>query len=100
MDRTKYTGDTITQVCYARQGVVTPEMKRVAEREETEPEMIRSEVARGRMVIPANVNHASLDPMGIGINARSKTNANIGTSSIHSNVDQELWNPQQAVHFG
>jgi phosphomethylpyrimidine synthase len=100
MSRTTYTGDTVTQIHYARQGVVTPEMTRVAEREQAEPETIRSEVARGRMVIPANVNHASLDPMGIGINARCKINANIGNSSIHSNVEQELEKLHQAVHFG
>jgi len=100
MTRTTYTGDTVTQMHYARQGAVTPEMKRVAEREQVEPETIRAEVARGRLVIPANVNHASLDPMGIGINARCKINANIGNSSIHSNVDQELEKLHQAVHFG
>ena len=69
MERTKFTGETATQMHHARRGVVTPEMARVAEREQVEPEFIRDEVARGRMVIPANVNHAALDPMGIGINA-------------------------------
>src|SRR5438874_1634059 len=100
MSRTTYTGDTVTQIHHARQGVVTPEMKRVAEREQVEPETIRSEVARGRMVIPANVNTASLDPLAVGINARCKINANIGNSSIHSNVEQELEKLHQAVHFG
>src|SRR5215470_16033602 len=78
MERTRFTGDTATQMHHARRGVVTPEMRRVAEREELPPEAIRDEVARGRMVIPANVNHAALDPMGIGINALCKINANIG----------------------
>ena len=68
-ERTPFTGETATQMHHARRGVVTPEMRRVAEREEVAPEYIRDEVARGRMVIPANVHHASLDPMGIGINA-------------------------------
>ena len=63
MERTKFTGETATQMHYARKGVVTPEMARVAEREQAEPEFVRDEVARGRMVIPANVNHASLEPM-------------------------------------
>jgi phosphomethylpyrimidine synthase len=85
---------------HARRGVVTPEMKRVAEREEMEAEEVRSEVARGRMVIPANVNHVSLDPMAIGINARCKINANIGNSAITSNVDQELEKLHFAVHYG
>jgi phosphomethylpyrimidine synthase len=100
MERTRYTGDTITQMHQARKGVVTPEMRRVAEREGVEPELIRAEVARGRMVIPANVNHTSLDPMGIGINARCKINANIGNSSVHSNVEQELEKLHVAVHLG
>jgi len=100
MERTQFTGDTATQMHHARKGVVTPEMKRVAEREGVEPEFIRSEVARGRMVIPANINHASLDPMGIGIDARCKINANIGNSAIHSDVEKELAKLHMSVHFG
>jgi phosphomethylpyrimidine synthase len=100
MERTTYTGDTVTQMHQARAGVVTPEMERVAERERLEPELIRAEVARGRMVIPANVHHAGLDPMGIGINARCKINANIGNSSVHSDVEKELAKLHMAVHHG
>src|SRR4030095_5181903 len=100
MERTTYTGETVTQMHRARAGVVTPEMERVAERERLEPELIRAEVARGRMVIPANVHHASLDPMGIGINARCKINANIGNSSVHSDVEKELEKLHMAVHHG
>jgi phosphomethylpyrimidine synthase len=100
MERTKFTGDTVTQMHYARKGVVTPEMARVAEREELAPEFVRDEVARGRMVIPANVHHARLDPMGIGINARCKINANIGNSSVHSDIQGELDKLHMAVHFG
>jgi phosphomethylpyrimidine synthase len=100
MERTTYTGDTVTQMHYAKKGVVTPEMKRVAEREGQEPEVIRAEVAQGRMIIPANVNHASLDPMGVGINARCKINANIGNSAVHSDVEKELTKLHTAVHFG
>jgi phosphomethylpyrimidine synthase len=100
MERTRFSGETATQMHFARRGLVTPEMKRVAEREETAPETIRDEVARGRMVVPANVNHAALDPMAIGINARCKINANIGNSSVTSNVDQELEKLHYSVHFG
>jgi len=100
MERTKFTGDTVTQMHQARRGVVTPEMQRVAEREGVAPETIRAEVARGRMVIPANVNHTALDPMAIGIHALCKINANIGNSSIDSNVDKELEKLHMAVHYG
>ncbi len=98
--RTPFTGDTATQMHHARRGTVTPEMRRVAEREDVAPEFIRDEVARGRMVIPANVRHASLDPMGIGINSICKINANIGNSSVHSAVDEELEKLHFAVHYG
>jgi phosphomethylpyrimidine synthase len=100
MKRTPYTGSTVTQMHYARKGSVTPEMQRVAEREKQEPEFIRDEVARGRMIIPANVNHKSLDPMAIGINATCKINANIGNSSVQSNVAGELEKLHFAVHYG
>jgi phosphomethylpyrimidine synthase len=100
MDRTPFTGETATQMHHARRGTITPEMKRVAEREDTTPELIRDEVARGRMVIPANVNHAALDPMAIGINALCKINANIGNSAVTSNVEEELEKLHYSVHFG
>ena len=98
--RTQFTGETATQMHHARRGVATPEMERVAEREGVASEFIRTEVARGRMVIPANVNHTSLDPMGIGLHARCKINANIGNSSVHSDIDKELEKLHMAVHFG
>ena len=100
MQRTPFTGEPATQMHFARQGAVTPEMTRVAEREGLEPEFIRSEVARGRMVIPANVHHTALDPLAIGINARCKINANIGNSSVQSNVELELQKLHQAIHYG
>ena len=99
-ERTPFTGETATQMHHARRGVTTPEMRRVAEREAVEPDFIRDEVARGRMVIPANVHHGNLDPMGIGINALCKINANIGNSAVHSNVEQELEKLHFAVHYG
>ncbi|HEV7882320.1 MAG TPA: phosphomethylpyrimidine synthase ThiC, partial [Solirubrobacteraceae bacterium] len=69
-----------TQMQLARSGTVSPEMLRVAERESLDPELVRAEVARGRMIIPANVHHRALDPMAIGLKARVKINANIGSS--------------------
>jgi phosphomethylpyrimidine synthase len=79
-----------TQIRYARDGVVTEEMAYVADRERLTPETVRSEVARGRMVIPANVNHPELEPMAIGIAATCKINANIGNSAVVSDVDGEI----------
>jgi len=78
-----------TQMHLARRGETSPEMRRVAEREQLEPETIREEVAAGRMIIPANVNHAGLDPMAIGSAATVKINANIGSSPTTSSVDEE-----------
>ncbi len=92
----------MTQIEQARAGRITPEMEFVARREQLEPELIRAEVARGRMVIPANKVHLQkrLEPMGIGIAARTKINANIGNSAVTSHVDDELEKLHTAVHFG
>jgi len=79
-----------TQMYYARQGIVTEEMNYVAELEKLEPELVRSEVARGRMIIPANVNHETLEPMAIGIAATCKINANIGSSALASEIEGEV----------
>jgi phosphomethylpyrimidine synthase len=79
-----------TQMHLARRGVVTAEMQRVAEREHLAPELVRDEVARGRMIIPANVHHRALDPMAIGLRARVKINANIGNSPTTSSLDEEV----------
>ncbi|HXN45295.1 MAG TPA: phosphomethylpyrimidine synthase ThiC [Bryobacteraceae bacterium] len=89
-----------TQMHYARQGIVTGEMEYVARRESIEPELVRSEVARGRMIIPANVNHTNLEPMAIGVASRCKINANIGNSSVVSNVEEELAKLHDSVHYG
>ena len=86
----KRSGPVVTQMHYARQGIVTEEMEFVARREKLEPELIRSEVARGRMIIPANIRHPELEPMGIGIASRCKINANIGNSAVSSQIDQEV----------
>jgi phosphomethylpyrimidine synthase len=95
-------GRPATQIYDARQGVITDAMRRVAEREGLEPEVVRQEVARGRMVIPANVNHLAmkLDPLGIGTACSIKINANIGNSAVTSNIDQELEKLHNAVHYG
>ena len=75
---------------YAKKGIITEEMEHVAKVEKLEPELVRSEVARGRLIIPANVNHANLEPMAIGIAATCKINANIGSSALASDVEGEI----------
>ena len=89
-----------TQMHYARRGEITGEMEYVAAREKVSAELIRSEVARGRMIIPANINHSSLEPMCIGVNSACKINANIGNSATTSNIDEELGKLRYAVKFG
>ncbi len=91
-----------TQMHHARQGVVTPQMHRVAEREGLPADLVRDEVACGRLVIPANVHHLAqrLDPMGIGAVAAVKINANIGNSAVDSDIDGELEKLHHAVHWG
>ncbi len=93
---------TVTQMHLARQGTITPAMRRVAERERLPAELIRDEVARGRLVIPANINHLGkrLDPMAIGAAASVKINANIGNSAVESDIDGELEKLHHAVHYG
>src|SRR5688572_5870915 len=96
-------GKAITQMQRARGGEVTPEMKHVAEKEKTTPEFVREEVARGRAIIPANINHLKhgrMDPMIIGINFTCKINANIGNSATTSNIDGELEKLHNAIHYG
>ena len=92
----------VTQPAFARQGLVTDAMRRVAERERLDPELIRSEVARGRLIIPANLHHlaGSLDPIGIGIVAAVKINANMGNSAVTSSAEEELKKLHMAVHYG
>src|SRR5438270_5929695 len=95
------TGDeNFSQMHYARKGLVTEEMLYVSEREKLSPETVRDEVAAGRMIIPANINHPELEPMCIGVASLCKINANIGNSAITSNVDEELRKLHTAVHFG
>src|SRR4051794_4230654 len=91
-----------TQLEAARQGAITPEMQFVADREGLDPELIRSEVARGRMVIPANTVHLTkrLEPMAVGVASKCKINANIGNSAVTGKVDDELEKLHTAVHLG
>ncbi len=89
-----------SQMHFARKGVVTEEMEYVARREKLDPELVRSEVARGRMVIPSNVNHRNLEPMAIGIASLCKVNANIGNSQVTSDVEGELEKLRYAVKYG
>jgi phosphomethylpyrimidine synthase len=89
-----------TQMHYARQGIVTEEMRFIAHREQLAPELIRDEVARGRMIIPANINHPNLEPMCIGVASKCKINANIGNSATTSNIDEEVAKLHYAVKYG
>ncbi len=89
-----------TQMFCARQGIVTEEMQYVAWRENLPVELVRSEVARGRAIIPANKNHTTLEPMAIGIAFTCKVNANIGASPNASNIDEELTKLRTAVKYG
>jgi phosphomethylpyrimidine synthase len=89
-----------SQMHYARKGVITEEMGYIAYREKLSPELVRDEVARGRMIIPANVNHPELEPMCIGVASLCKINANIGNSAVTSNIDEELKKLHTSVHYG
>jgi phosphomethylpyrimidine synthase len=89
-----------TQIHYARRDVVTQEMEYIAKREHVTPELIRSEVARGRMIIPANIHHTNLEPMCIGVASSCKINANIGNSATTSNIDEEVEKLHYAVKYG
>jgi len=93
-------GNVVTQMHHARQGNVTDAMRYVATIEKVDPELIRSEIACGRLIIPANINHTSLKPMGIGLAVSCKINANIGNSSVTSHVDNELEKLALAIRYG
>ncbi len=97
----KRQGDSVrTQLHYARQGVITEEMHYVARRENLPPALIREEVARGRMIIPANIRHTNLEPMCIGIASKCKINANIGNSAVTSEVEGELEKLRYSIKYG
>jgi len=94
------TGDAGTQLSWARKGVVTPEMEFVAAREGLPAELVRDEVARGRAIVPSNVNHLELEPMIIGRNFLVKINANIGNSAVRSSIEDEVEKLQWATLWG
>ena len=97
----KYTNDKVrTQMYYAKQGIITDDMKEVAKNENLDIEFVRSEVARGRMIIPANVNHRNLKPMAIGIASLCKINANIGSSTLASDISAELEKVDMCLKYG
>ena len=89
-----------TQMHYARKGDVTPEMEFVALREGFDPDFVRAEVACGRAIIPANINHPELEPMAIGRNFLVKINANIGNSAVTSSIDEEVEKLRWATLWG
>jgi phosphomethylpyrimidine synthase len=97
----KHENDKVrTQMYYARQNIITPEMEYVAKVEKLSTELVRSEVARGRMIIPANVNHKHLTPMAIGIAASCKINSNIGSSALASDAAGEVEKVKVSEKYG
>ena len=92
--------NNVTQMHYARQGITTPEMEFIAIREHVDPEFVRSEVARGRAIIPANINHPESEPMIIGRNFLVKVNANIGNSAVTSSIEEETEKLRWSTRWG
>ncbi|WP_029191213.1 phosphomethylpyrimidine synthase ThiC [Paenibacillus elgii] len=93
-------GANVTQMHYAKKGIITPEMEYIAIREKVAPEFVRSEVARGRAIIPSNINHPESEPMIIGRNFLVKINANIGNSAVASSIDEEVEKMRWATRWG
>jgi phosphomethylpyrimidine synthase len=89
-----------TQLAYARKGIITEEMHHVATQERLDPAFVCSEVAAGRLIIPANIHHVNLEPLGIGIACRCKVNANIGNSPTSSDLQSELAKLKIAIEYG
>ena len=93
-------GGNVTQLHYARKGIITPEMEFIALRENMKPEFVREEVARGRAIIPSNINHPEAEPMIIGRNFHVKINANIGNSAVSSSIEEEVEKMTWATRWG
>ncbi len=93
-------GKNVSQMHYARRGEITPEMQFIAIREGVDPEFVRSEVARGRAIIPANINHPESEPMIIGRGFLVKINANIGNSAVTSSIEEEVEKMTWATRWG
>lgn len=90
----------VTQMHYARKGIITPEMEYVAIRERCKPEFVRDEIARGRAIIPSNINHPESEPMIIGRGFLVKINANIGNSAVSSSIAEEVEKMSWAIRWG
>lgn len=93
-------GKNVTQLHYARKGIITPEMEFVAIRENMDPEFVRSEIAAGRAIMPSNINHPEVEPMIIGRNFHVKINANIGNSAVSSSIAEEVEKMTWATRWG
>ncbi|WP_347723663.1 phosphomethylpyrimidine synthase ThiC [Lysinibacillus capsici] len=93
-------GKNVTQLHYARKGIITPEMEFVAIRENMDPEFVRSEIATGRAIMPSNINHPEAEPMIIGRNFHVKINANIGNSAVSSSIAEEVEKMTWATRWG
>jgi len=93
-------GRNVTQLHYARRGIITPEMEYIAIREGMAVEFVRHEVAEGRAIIPANINHPECEPMIIGRNFHVKINANIGNSAVASSIEEEVEKMTWATRWG
>lgn len=91
---------TVTQMHYAKKGIVTPEMEFVAIRENLDPEFVRDEIACGRAILPANINHPEIEPMTIGRHFLIKINANIGNSDVSSSIEEEVEKMTWAIRWG
>jgi len=98
--RRKLSTGNMSQMYFARRGIVTEEMEYIAIREGVKPEFVLSEVARGRAIIPANINHPELEPMIIGRNFLVKINANIGNSALGSGIEEEVEKLVWAIRWG
>ncbi|MEQ6886094.1 phosphomethylpyrimidine synthase ThiC [Salicola sp. Rm-C-2C1-2] len=98
--RVAHDGGNVSQMHYARQGTITAEMEFIAIREGVEPEFVRDEVARGRAIIPNNINHPESEPMIIGRNFLVKVNANIGNSAVTSSIEEEVGKLTWAIRWG
>lgn len=93
-------GKSVTQLHYARKGIITLEMEFIAIRENMKPEFIRDEVAKGRAIIPSNINHPEIEPMIIGRNFHVKINANMGNSAVTSSIEEEVEKMTWATRWG
>ncbi|MDM5334171.1 phosphomethylpyrimidine synthase ThiC [Ureibacillus composti] len=93
-------GRNVTQLHYARKGLITPEMEFIAIRENMKPEFVRDEIAKGRAIIPSNINHPESEPMIIGRNFHVKINANIGNSAVSSSIVEEVEKMTWATRWG